>query len=153
MEKKKTVNLDLKQYGMIFVLIVIYLIFAALTKGATLKPANINNLVMQNGYVVILATGMLLCCLTGNVDLGVGSLVALTGAVCGILLVDMGASMWIAILAALLTGLASGLFRHTTPRLRALRASPRRPEPASGAPHSPWPAATSDWTARCTWSR
>ena len=93
MEKKKTVNLDLKQYGMIFVLIVIYLIFAALTKGATLKPANINNLVMQNGYVVILATGMLLCCLTGNVDLGVGSLVALTGAVCGILLVDMGASM------------------------------------------------------------
>ncbi|MBR1849181.1 MAG: sugar ABC transporter permease [Lachnospiraceae bacterium] len=110
MEKKKTVNLDLKQYGMIFVLIVIYLIFAALTKGATLKPANINNLVMQNGYVVILATGMLLCCLTGNVDLGVGSLVALTGAVCGILLVDMGASMWIAILAALLTGLASGLF-------------------------------------------
>ena len=88
MDNKKTVNVDLKQYGMIFMLIVIYLIFAALTKGATLAPANINNLVMQNGYVVILATGMLLCCLTGNVDLGVGSLVALTGAVCGIAMVD-----------------------------------------------------------------
>ena len=97
MDNKKTVNVDLKQYGMIFMLIVIYLIFAALTKGATLAPANINNLVMQNGYVVILATGMLLCCLTGNVDLGVGSLVALTGAVCGIAMVDHGMSMWVAL--------------------------------------------------------
>ena len=110
MDNKKTVNVDLKQYGMIFMLIVIYLIFAALTKGATLAPANINNLVMQNGYVVILATGMLLCCLTGNVDLGVGSLVALTGAVCGIAMVDHGMSMWVAIILSLLVGIASGVF-------------------------------------------
>lgn len=110
MDKKRTVNVDIKQYGMIFMLVVIYLIFAALTKGATLSPANINNLVMQNGYVVILATGMLLCCLTGNVDLGVGSLVALTGAVCGIVMVDHGMSMWVAILLALLVGIASGVF-------------------------------------------
>ncbi len=110
MDKKRTVNLDLKQYGMIGMLIVIYLLFALLTKGATLSPANINNLVMQNGYVVILATGMLLCCLTGNVDLGVGSLVALCGAVCGIVMVDHGMSMWVAILLALLTGIASGVF-------------------------------------------
>ena len=110
MEKRKTVNIDLKQYGMIFMLIIIYLIFAVLTGGATLKPANINNLIMQNGYVVILATGMLLCCLTGNVDLGVGSLVALTGAVCGIVMVDLHLSMWVAIALALLAGLASGLF-------------------------------------------
>ena len=110
MDKKKTVNLDLKQYGMMIALVAVYLIFAVLTKGANMSPANINNLVMQNGYVVILAVGMLLCCLTGNVDLGVGSLVALTGAVCGIIMVDMGMSMWIAILAALAVGLASGAF-------------------------------------------
>ena len=110
MDKKRVVNVDIKQYGMIFMLIVIYLIFAALTKGATLSPANINNLVMQNGYVVILATGMLLCCLTGNVDLGVGSLVALTGAVCGIAMVDHHMNMWVAILLALLVGIASGVF-------------------------------------------
>ena len=110
MDKKKTVNLDLKQYGMMIALVAVYLIFAVLTKGANMSPANINNLVMQNGYVVILAVGMLLCCLTGNVDLGVGSLVALTGAVCGIIMVDMGMSMWIAIIAALAVGLASGAF-------------------------------------------
>lgn len=110
MDKKKTVNIDIKQYGMMIALIAIFLIFAVLTKGANMSPMNINNLVMQNGYVVILAVGMLLCCLTGNVDLGVGSLVALSGAVCGIIMIDLGLSMWVAIPAALLTGLASGAF-------------------------------------------
>ena len=110
MNKKKTVNLDLKQYGMMFALIAIFLIFAVLTKGANMSPMNINNLIMQNGYVVILAVGMLLCCLTGNVDLGVGSLVALSGAVCGIVMIDYGMNMWVAIILALLTGLASGAF-------------------------------------------
>ena len=110
MNKKKTVNIDLKQYGMLLALVVIFLIFAALTGGKTLTPMNINNLIMQNGYVVILAVGMLLCCLTGNVDLGVGSLVALSGAVCGIVMIDLGMNMWIAIALALLTGIASGVF-------------------------------------------
>ena len=69
MDKKKVVNLDMKQYGMFLALIAIYIIFAIMTGGKNLSPMNINNLVMQNGYVVILAVGMLLCVLTGNVDL------------------------------------------------------------------------------------
>jgi putative multiple sugar transport system permease protein len=109
-DKKKVVNLDMKQYGMFIALIAIYVIFALMTGGKNLSPANINNLIMQNGYVVILAIGMLLCVLTGNVDLGVGSIVALTGAAAGILLVDYKASMWVAILVALLIGLAAGMF-------------------------------------------
>lgn len=110
MEKKKVVNLDMKQYGMFLALVAIYIIFAVLTKGSNLSPANINNLVMQNGYVVILAVGMLLCVLTGNIDLGVGSVVAVTGAAAGILLVDMKVNIVVAILVALLIGLATGVF-------------------------------------------
>ena len=110
MKKKKTVNLDMKQYGMFLALVAIYLIFAVLTGGANLSPANINNLVMQNGYVVILAVGMLLCVLTGNIDLGVGSVVAVTGAAAGIILVDYKMNMWIAILVALIIGLLTGIF-------------------------------------------
>ena len=60
MDKKKTVNLDIKQYGMLIALIAVYLIFAVLTDGKNLSAANVNNLIMQNGYVVILAVGMLL---------------------------------------------------------------------------------------------
>jgi putative multiple sugar transport system permease protein len=110
MKDKKTVNIDMKQYGMLIVLIAVYIIFAIMTKGANLSPTNVNNLIMQNGYVVILAVGMLLCVLTGNVDLGVGSIVALCGAVVGIVLVDYQMNMWVAILAALVVGLLVGIF-------------------------------------------
>ncbi len=108
--KNKRVNLDMKQYGMFIALIVIYLIFALLTGGKNLTPMNINNLVMQNGYVVILAIGMLLCVLTGNVDLGVGSVVALCGATAGIMMMDYKMNMWVAIIAALVIGLLVGMF-------------------------------------------
>ena len=108
--EKKRVNLDMKQYGMFLALIVIYLIYAVLTGGKNLTPMNINNLVMQNGYVVILAIGMLLCVLTGNVDLGVGSVVALCGASAGIVMMDYKMNMWVAIFAALAIGLLVGMF-------------------------------------------
>ncbi|SES67215.1 putative multiple sugar transport system permease protein [Pseudobutyrivibrio sp. C4] len=108
--KNKKASLDMKQYGMFIALIVIYLIFALLTGGKNLTPMNINNLVMQNGYVVILAIGMLLCVLTGNVDLGVGSVVALCGATAGIMMMDYKMNMWVAIIAALAIGLLVGMF-------------------------------------------
>ena len=110
MDKKKTVNIDMKQYGMVLALIAVFLIFAVMTRGKNMSPANINNLIMQNGYVVILAVGMQLCCLTGNIDLGVGSIVALCGATVGILMIDYHTNMWVAILAALAVGALAGMF-------------------------------------------
>lgn len=110
MEKKKSVNLDLKQYGMLIALIAIFILFYVLTGGINASSTNINNLIMQNGYVVILATGMLLCVLTGNIDLGVGSVLALCGATAGIIMVDYGMSPIVAVVAALAVGLVSGLF-------------------------------------------
>ncbi len=110
MEKKKTVNLDMKQYGMVLALIAVFLIFSILTHGSNMTAMNINNLIMQNGYVVILAVGMLLCVLTGNIDLGVGSIVAVSSAVVGILMIDYKSNMWIAIIAALVVGLLAGIF-------------------------------------------
>lgn len=110
MEKKKTVNLSLKQYGMVFAMLIIFIIFYALTGGTNATPMNMNNLIMQNSYVIILATGMLLCVLTGNVDLGVGSYVALCGAVAGKLIVEQNMSIPVAILAALAVGAIFGAF-------------------------------------------
>ena len=106
----KKATLNMRQYGMMIMLIVVYVFFAILTKGKNLTPMNINNLIMQNGYVVILAVGMLLCVLTGNVDLGVGSVVATCGAVAGTLIVDFGVSTPLAMLAALAVGAAFGVF-------------------------------------------
>lgn len=106
----KKVNIDLKQYGMVIALIAIFVIFYIMSGGKNATPMNINNLVMQNGYIVVLAVGMLLCVLTGNVDLGVGSTVALTGAAAAILIVDQGMPIAVAMVAALLVGLAFGVF-------------------------------------------
>lgn len=106
----KKASLDMKQYGMMIMLIVVYLFFAVLTHGNNMTPMNMNNLIMQNGYVVILAVGMLLCVLTGNVDLGVGSVVASCGAVAGTLLMDFGLPTPVAMLGALAVGAAFGVF-------------------------------------------
>lgn len=106
----KRPQLNMKQYGMVIMLIAVYVFFAVLTGGKNMTPMNINNLIMQNGYVVILAVGMLLCVLTGNVDLGVGSVVASCGAVAGSLLMDFHVSTPVAILGALAVGAAFGVF-------------------------------------------
>ena len=52
--KKKYVNLDLKSLGMIVALVVIFAIFYVLTGGSNATPTNINNLIMQNGYILSL---------------------------------------------------------------------------------------------------
>ena len=108
--KKKYVNLDLKSMGMIVALIIIFIIFYILNDGANATPTNINNLIMQNGYIIILATGMLLCVLTGYIDLGVGSVVALSAACAGKLVMEQGVAVPLAWLVAILIGLAVGVF-------------------------------------------
>ena len=71
-----------RKYTMIIVLILVTLFFAWQTDGKILLPQNVSNLIAQNAYVFVLATGMLLCILTGgNIDLSVGSVVCFTGAV------------------------------------------------------------------------
>ena len=71
---------------------------------------NVSSLISQNAYVFILATGMLLCILTGgNIDLSVGSVVCFVGAIGAVLMVNMKMNMWLAILMALIAGMLAGL--------------------------------------------
>ncbi len=102
---------QLKQYGMIIALVLIYAIFAVLSDYKNVAPMNVNNLIMQNSYVIVLALGMLLCCLTGNVDLSVGSVVAFAGAIAAIMVVDYHMAIPIAFLAALLIGALVGVWQ------------------------------------------
>jgi len=108
--KKKYINLDLKSFGMIAALVIIFIIFYILTNGSNATPVNINNLIMQNGYIIILATGMLLCVLTGYIDLGVGSVVALGAACAAKLVVEQNWAVPLAWLVAIGIGLAVGIF-------------------------------------------
>lgn len=109
--KKKFASINLKQYGMMIALIAIYLIFTALSGGKNASPMNVNNLIMQNSYVVILAVGMLLCVLTSYVDLSVGSVVAFTGAVCAIMVLDYHMPVWLSFLLVLFIGVLVGVWQ------------------------------------------
>jgi putative multiple sugar transport system permease protein len=100
-----------RQYGMVIALAVAMVFFGVLTNGVFFRPVNLTNLVLQNSYVLILAVGMLLCTLTGNVDLSVGSIVCFVGAICGVLIVDMNMNPFLVMVVALLVGALIGMWQ------------------------------------------
>ncbi|MDR2072668.1 MAG: sugar ABC transporter permease [Spirochaetaceae bacterium] len=100
-----------RQYGMVIALVVAMIFFGILTNGVFFRPVNLTNLVLQNSYVLILAVGMLLCTLTGNVDLSVGSIVCFVGAVCGVMIVDMHMNPFLVMFMALLIGAVIGMWQ------------------------------------------
>ncbi len=111
MSKTKVMEF-VKKYTMILVLILVTAFFAWQTEGKILLPQNINNLIAQNAYVFVLATGMLLCILTGgNIDLSVGSVVCFVGAVGATMMETYEMNMWLSILIMLLVGLAIGAWQ------------------------------------------
>lgn len=96
---------------MVIALVVAMIAFGLLTDGIFFRPVNLTNLVLQNSYVLILAIGMLLCTLTGNVDLSVGSIVCFIGALCGVMMVDLQWNPYVAMLIALLVGALVGMWQ------------------------------------------
>lgn len=119
MENKNKITDNLKSVlkgnTMIFILVGVMILFEILIRsfghGSLFAPANITNIIRQNAYVAILATGMLLCILTGgNIDLSVGSVVALVGALVGVFIVNLGMPVWLAICLCLLIGTLIGAF-------------------------------------------
>ena len=106
----------LSKNAMLVVLLLAMMFFEVLiragNRGSLFSPANLTNLIGQNGYVVILATGMLLCILTGgNIDLSVGSMVILVGAVSGILIVNWGVNPYLSIFLCLIAGTMLGAWQ------------------------------------------
>ena len=105
-----TIRNNLKQYMMLLVLLGIIVFFQVLTDGTLLKPMNVSNLIFQNAYVVILAVGMLLCILTGgNIDLSVGSVVAVIGAFAGTFIISWEWNPHLSIFLALLIAIGIGI--------------------------------------------
>ncbi|MCQ2595965.1 MAG: sugar ABC transporter permease [Treponemataceae bacterium] len=113
MEGLNSLKKSLKGNTMILVLLAVIVLFQVLIvtagKGSLFAPSNITNIINQNAYVVILATGMLLCILTGgNIDLSVGSIVCLVGAIAGTLIINQGWSVGLTIVLCLICGTLVG---------------------------------------------
>ncbi|MDR2149290.1 MAG: sugar ABC transporter permease [Spirochaetaceae bacterium] len=113
---KTALKSALTRNTMLLALVIVMLFFQALIvlsgKGSLFAPANISNLISQNAYVVVLASGMLLCILTGgNIDLSVGSIVALVGAVAGTFIVNLQMNIYLSILLCLILGTLIGAWQ------------------------------------------
>ncbi|HEX5857020.1 MAG TPA: multiple monosaccharide ABC transporter permease [Microbacterium sp.] len=102
---------DLGKNGIFIALIVVVLLFSVLTNGILLRPQNISNLVVQNGYILVLAIGMVMVIIAGHIDLSVGSVAAFVGACSGVFAVSWGLPWWLAVLLSLLIGAAVGAWQ------------------------------------------
>ena len=110
MSKSKALNV-IQKYTMIIILVLVVAFFTWRSEGKLLLPQNITNIISQNAYVFVLASGMLLCILTGgNIDLSVGSVVCFSGAI-GATLMANGSNMWVAVILMLVIGLAVGAWQ------------------------------------------
>ncbi|GAB3352053.1 multiple monosaccharide ABC transporter permease [Modestobacter lapidis] len=99
---------NLRQSGIYVAFVAIVALFAVLTDGTLLSAGNITNLVLQYSYILVLAIGMVIVIIAGHIDLSVGSVVALTGAVSAVLVIQQGWPWWAGALAAIAVGLAVG---------------------------------------------
>ncbi|MGE3467026.1 MAG: sugar ABC transporter permease [Pyrinomonadaceae bacterium] len=105
----------LRAYIMIAVLGLIWAYFHWATDSIFLTPRNLSNLMTQMSVTAILAVGMLMVIVAGNIDLSVGSLLGFSGGLAAYLLVltesyGIEYGLPISILAALVVGVLVGIF-------------------------------------------
>jgi putative multiple sugar transport system permease protein len=104
-------SINLRQSGIYIAFALIIVLFSIVTDGELLKPQNISNIIVQNSYILILAIGMILIIIAGHIDLSVGSVVALTGAIAAVLMVNMHVAWPLAIIITLVAGALIGAWQ------------------------------------------
>ncbi len=107
----QSANINLRDYGLLGALIVVVLLFQWGTHGKLLYPGNVNNLIMQNAYVVILAIGMIMVIIAGHIDLSVGSGVAMIGGFVAVAIQEWKLPWLIAVLLSLVLGAVLGAWQ------------------------------------------
>jgi D-xylose transport system permease protein len=85
--------------------------FFASQESTFLSARNISNLIVQIAAIGSVAVGIVMVLLLGEIDLSVGSVTGLCSAILGVLIVNHGLPWWLAILAAMATGVLIGAFQ------------------------------------------
>ena len=98
---------NIRNYSMFLMLGCIFVIFTFMTNGINFNARNITNIFIQNSYILILAVGMVLVIITGNIDLSVGSVCAFIGAISA-MIYNLGISMPLTIFISIAIGFIIG---------------------------------------------
>ena len=99
---------NIQQYTMVLALLVLIVIFQITSDGKMLTPSNFQNLISGNAYVLILAIGMVMVIVIGQIDLSVGSVAGLVGMTVAISIRDFGVPWLVGLLIGLVVGIAIG---------------------------------------------
>ena len=102
---------DPRQFGMLFALVALVAFFQIQTQGLMLTSANVMNLLNGNAYILVLAIGMVLVIIAGNIDLSVGSVAAFAGILVALALRDWGLPTWAAVPFCLAIGALIGAWQ------------------------------------------
>lgn len=108
---KEAFTTNLQRSGIYVAFVAIIVFFAVRTNGLSLGPENLTNIILQYSYVLILAIGMVIVIIAGHIDLSVGSVVALVGAVSAQVVVRHGLPWWVGILSGLAVGVLIGAWQ------------------------------------------
>lgn len=105
---KKVLGGDLRQYTMVLALALLIIIFNITSGGRMVTSSNFQNLLSGNAYVLVLALGMLMVIVIGQIDLSVGSVAGFSGMVMALVARDFNLPWWAAVLVAIAIGLLAG---------------------------------------------
>ena len=108
--EKRISTSALRAYVMIIVLGLIWLYFHWATGYIFLTSRNLSNLMTQMAVTGILAVGMLMVIVSGNIDLSVGSVLGFAGGLAAFGVTTMEYSLPVSILLAVGVGIAIGIF-------------------------------------------
>jgi putative multiple sugar transport system permease protein len=107
---KTLIKNNIRNYSMFIMLALIMIIFVPLTNGNNWSPRNFTNIFFQYSYVLILAIGMVMVIIVQGIDLSVGSVCALVGALSA-MIYNKGAGTFVTLFAALIMGAAVGAYQ------------------------------------------
>ena len=78
-------EVDARLLGMVAALVLVWVAFDVMSGGLFLSPRNLWNLSVQSAAVAIMTCGMVLIIVSRNIDLSIGSILAVTALVMGLL--------------------------------------------------------------------
>lgn len=101
---------NLQQYTMGLALIALVIVFDIISDGKMLTSSNFQNLISGNAYVLILAIGMVMVIVIGQIDLSVGSVAGFVGMSVAISIAQYGFPWWAGMLLGMVLGVLVGMW-------------------------------------------
>jgi len=108
---KQVLGGELRQYTMVIALVALAVIFNIASGGRMITSSNFQNLLSGNSYVLVLAIGMLMVIVIGQIDLSVGSVAGFTGMAMALAARDLHFPWWLAVLFSLTIGIVAGAWQ------------------------------------------